>query len=173
MNPELALCAHLSGLRAGDAAPPVAHALLWQDGAIDAVVRCARCGAHALLRLLDWAPPRFVQRIYSLAALRAEDSALLLRNLERGSCQVARAGAELDAFVAAAGPSERLIALGVAQGRVVASAPLPAGARGEPDAFPARLPRAEDERWFAALGLEKHGGGERDASRQLAEHEPA
>jgi hypothetical protein len=158
MRPELALCSHLSELRAGAEAPQLAHALLWQDGPIDAVVRCARCGAHALLRMLDWAPPRFDRRVYSLAALRAEDSALYLRNLERGSCQVGRASAELDALVAAAGPSERLVALDVDRERVVASAALPAGARGEPEAFPARLPSGPDERWFAALGLEKDPG---------------
>jgi len=173
MNPELSICAHLSELRAGDAVPPVAHALLWQAGAVDAVVRCPRCGAHALLRLLDWAPPRFALRVYSLAALRAEDSALLLRNLERGSCQVARTEAELGALVAAAGPSERLVALDVARDRVVASAPLPEGARGEPEAFPARLPRREDARWFAALGLEKHAAGESNAASRAAEHRQA
>jgi hypothetical protein len=173
MNPELSLCKHLSGLRAGDAPPELAHALLWQDGAIDAVVRCARCGAHALLRLLDWAPPHYALRVYSLAALRAEDSALFLRNLERGSCQVARAGAELDALVAAAGPSERLIALDLARDRVAASAPLPEAARGEPDAFPARLPREDDARWFAALGLEKRAAGASEAGAHAAGQSPA
>jgi len=156
MNPELSLCAHMSGLRAGDAAPQLAQALLWQDGAIDAVVRCASCGEHALLRLLDWAPPHFRLRVYSLAALRVQDSALFQRNLARGSCQVGRASAELEALIASAGPSERLVALDVASERVVASAPLPKGARGEPEAFPARLPRAPDARWFHVLGLEKH-----------------
>jgi len=173
MNAELALCPHSAALRAGDAAPPIAHALLWQDGAVDAVVRCARCGEHALLRLLDWAPPGFTLRVYSLAALRAADSALFLRNLERGSCQVGRASAELDALVAAAGPSERLIALDVARDRVVASGPLPVGASGEPAAFPARLPRAEDAGWFAALGLEKRATGAGAAAPRAAEQQPA
>jgi hypothetical protein len=68
---------------------------------------------------------------------------------------VARARAELDALIAAAGANERLLALDLARERVVASAPPPPGGAAEPDAFPARLPRVEDARWFAALGLEK------------------
>lgn len=155
MNPELALCAHLSALAPGDAPPEIAHAFLFQDGPIDAVARCHDCGAQALLRLLDWAPPRYALRIYALAALRADDSALFLRNLERGSCQVARAGAELAALIAAAGPNERLVALDLARERVAAAAALPRGSVCEPGDFPARLPRASDARWFAALGIEK------------------
>jgi hypothetical protein len=150
-----ALCAHLSGLAPGDAAPEVAHAFAWQDGPVDAIARCRACGAPALLRLLDWAPPDFRLRVYALAALRAEDAALLLRDLARGSCQVSRAQAEVEALVHAAGPNERLVALDVARARVTASAPLPPGATGEPAAFPARLPRADDSRWFDALGLAK------------------
>jgi hypothetical protein len=149
------LCAHLAGLAPGDAAPPIAEAILWQDGPVDAIARCSACGAHALMRLLDWAPPDFTLRVYALAALRAEDAALFVRNLERGSCQVARARAELDALVAAAGANERLVALDLARERVAASGPLPPAGAAEPDAFPARLPRAGDARWFTALGLEK------------------
>ena len=155
MNPELALCAHFSALAAGDVSPEIAHAFLFQNGPIDAVVRCRDCGAHALLRLLDWAPPGYALRVYALAALRAEDTALFLRNLERGSCQVARASAELAALIAAAGPNERIAALDVAHERVVAAAVQPHGAIREPGDFPARLPRAQDARWFAALGIEK------------------
>ncbi|HEY8123706.1 MAG TPA: GNAT family N-acetyltransferase [Myxococcota bacterium] len=155
MNPELALCAHFARLAERDLPPEVAHAFLFQDGPIDAVVRCRDCGAHALLRLLDWAPADFSLRIFGLAALRAADSALFLRDLERGSCQVARAATELAALVAAAGPTGRIVAIDFARERVVASAPAPRGMRSEPDEFPARLPRADDERWFAALGLEK------------------
>jgi hypothetical protein len=150
------LCAHLSGLAAGDTAPETVHAFLWQDGPIDAIARCRACGSHALLRLLDWAPPGFTLRVYALAALRAHDSALFLRNLERGSCQVSRADAELSALIAAGGANERLVAIDLARDRVAASAGLPSGESGEPAAFPARLPRGGDARWFAALGLEKH-----------------
>ena len=160
MNPELALCAHFAGLAAGNAPPEIAHAFLFQDGPIDAIARCRTCGSHALLRLLDWAPPSFALRVYSLAGLRAEDAALYLRNLERGSCQVSRASAELDALIAAAGPSTRLLALDVARERVAASAALSASAGGEPGAWPARLPRESDARWFAALGLAKRASVE-------------
>ena len=160
MNPELALCAHFAGLATGDAPPEIAHAFLFQDGPIDAIARCRACGSHALLRLLDWAPPSFALRVYSLAGLRAEDAALYLRNLERGSCQVSRASAELDALIAAAGPSTRVLALDIARERIVASGARAAGAGGEPGAWPARLPRESDARWFAALGLAKLAAAE-------------
>lgn len=155
MDAELALCAHLAALAPGDAAPESAHAFLFQDGPIDAIVRCRSCGALALLRLLDWAPPAFSLRVYALAALRREDAALYLRDLARGSCQVSRASAELDALIAAAGRNERIFALDLARERVVAAAPLARGVASEPGEFPARLPRSADAHWFAALGLEK------------------
>jgi hypothetical protein len=153
---DAALCAHLASLRPGAAMPELAHAFLFQNGAIDALMRCSACGAHALLRMLDWAPPAFTRRVYSLAALRDADVALYLRDLARGSCQVSRASAELDALVASAGACERLIALDVASERVIASARLPRGLSGEPASFPERLPHTSDVRWFAALGLDKH-----------------
>jgi hypothetical protein len=153
---DAALCAHLAALAPGAAMPETAHAFSFQSGAIDGVVRCRACGAQALLRMLDWAPPAFTTRIYSLAALREADVALYLRNLARGSCQVSRASAELDALIASAAACERLVALDVASERVLASAPLPRGVSGEPAPFPARLPHASDTRWFAALGLAKH-----------------
>ncbi len=156
MSAAPSLCAHLAALAAGDATPEIAHAFLWQDGPIDAIARCRACGAHALLRLLDWAPPAFSLRVYTLAALRAEDGELFLRNLARGSCQVSRASAELNALVAAAGANERLVALDLAHERVAASAAPRPGESSEPAAFPERLPRDGDTRWFAALGLEKH-----------------
>lgn len=155
MNAELALCAHLAALAAGDAAPATAHAFLFQDGPVDAIVRCRACGAHALLRLLDWAPPTFSLRVYALAPLRGDDVALYLRDVARGSCQVSRASAELAALIAAAGRNERLVALDVVRERVAAAAPLARGVASEPAEFPARLPRSTDARWFAAVGLDK------------------
>jgi hypothetical protein len=146
----------LAAPRLGDAAPELAHAFEFQNGAIDAIWRCRGCGAHALARLLDWAPPRFARRVYALAALAERDVALYLRDLARGSCDVRRAGAELDALCAAAGPTQALVALDVAAERVVAAAGAPAGTVLEPGPWPARLPAAADGRWFAALGLEKH-----------------
>lgn len=165
MNSDLALCSHLSALRLGDAAPELAYSFLWHDGAIDAIWRCRACGAHALARLLDWAPPHFTLRVYSLAALAAEDVALYLRDLARGSCDAARARAELDALCAAAGPSEWLVALDVAAERVVAASLMPAGVAREPGAWPARLPPVRDATWFAALGLEKRDLALEDAWR--------
>lgn len=159
MNPALSLCPHLAAPRAGDALPELAHAFLWQDGAIDAVWRCRACGAHALARLVDWAPPSFARRVYALAALAEADVALFLRDIARGSCDVRRASAELDALCAAAGPTDALVALDVATERVVAAGAPPLGARREPGPWPARLPAASDTTWFAALGLEKGAPG--------------
>jgi ribosomal protein S18 acetylase RimI-like enzyme len=155
VNPDLRLCEHLARLTPRSPVPEVAHAFLFQDGPIDAIVRCAHCGAHALLRMLDWAPPDFAQRVYALAALDAGDGALYLRNLARGSCQASRASAETDALVAAAGPTQQIVAIDVARQRILAAGTPPARLAGEPSEYPARLPVTEDDRFFAVLGLEK------------------
>jgi len=156
MNPELRLCEHLAQLRSEAFQPEIAHAFLFQDGPVDAIVRCDACEAHALLRLADWAPPDYAVRVYTLAPLRAEDGALFLRNLARGSCQVARAAAELDALVAAAGSVQLLLAIDVRRERVLAAGRPPSALARAPGAFPERLPRADDATWFDALGLDKH-----------------
>jgi ribosomal protein S18 acetylase RimI-like enzyme len=155
VNPDLWLCEHLIRIAPRSHAPDVVHAFLFQNGPIDAVVRCGRCGAHALLRMVDWAPPDFRLRVYALAALREEDSALYLRNLARGSCQVSRASAELDALVSAAGPTQQLVALDLRRERVVAAGAPPKHLVGEPGAYPERLPATDDARWFEILGLDK------------------
>jgi ribosomal protein S18 acetylase RimI-like enzyme len=155
VNPDLWLCEHLIRIAPRTHAPDVVHAFLFQNGPIDAIVRCGRCGAHALLRMVDWAPPDFRLRVYAFAALRQEDSALYLRNLERGSCQASRAGAELDALVSAAGPTQQLVAVDWRRERVIAAGAPPKHLAGEPGAYPERLPAADDVRWFEILGLDK------------------
>jgi ribosomal protein S18 acetylase RimI-like enzyme len=156
VNPELRLCDHLAHLRARAFQPEVVHAFLFQDGAVDAIVRCETCDAHALLRLADWAPPDYAVRVYTLAPLQREDCATFLRNLARGSCQVARAAAELDALVAAAGRVEQLFAVDVRRERILAAGRPPTALTVAPGPFPERLPPADDARWFEALGLDKH-----------------
>jgi len=156
MNAELALCAHLSALAAGAAPFRLApeEILDWHDGPVEAVARCNACGACGWLELLDWDPRRRL-RIYALAAIRDADVALYLRDRARGSCDVARARAELEALAASAGPCERLVALELPELRVVAVAgagpgfALPAGAWSE------RIPAPADAHWFARLGLAK------------------
>lgn len=155
MNPDLQLCDHLLRLRPDSFQPEVVHAFLFQNGVIDAIVKCEDCGAHALMRMTDWAPPDFTLRTYALSALRPEDSALYLRNVERGSCQVSRASAELAALVAAAGPVQQIFAVDTRCERVLTAGRPPAQLAGEPGPFPERLPGTEDERWFQTLGLDK------------------
>jgi hypothetical protein len=160
VNPALSLCAHLAALAPGAAPLRLApdEILDWYDGPVEAVLRCPRCGACGWLELLDWEPRRRL-RVFVLAALREVAVALYLRNRARGSCDVARARAELAALAASAGPCERLLALELPELRIVAAAGvgpglvLPAGAWAE------RIPAPEDGRWFARLGLAKGAPG--------------
>ena len=155
MNPELRLCEHLTRLRMHAFQPDVVHAFAFQNGVIDAIVKCEECGAHALMRMVDWAPPEFARRVYVLSALRKEDCALYLRNVERGSCQVSRASAELEALIAAAGPTQQLFAVDVRREKVLAAGRPPSHLTSEPGPFPERLPPTEDVRWFEILGIDK------------------
>lgn len=158
MNPELDLCPHLARLSAYAFQPEVVHAFLFQDGVIDAIVQCPDCQSYALMRLVDWAPPEYALRIYALSALQRDDCALYLRNVARGSCQVSRASAELEALVAAAGPVQELFAVDTRREKVISSGrPTPELAR-EPGPFPEQLPAANDARWFEHLGLDKLAG---------------
>lgn len=156
MNPELALCTHLRALAPGPAPFTLApeEILDWYDGPVEAVARCNACGACGWLELLDWDPrPRL--RIYALAAIREADVALFLRDRARGSCDVARARAELEALAASAGPSERLVALALPELRVVAVAGAEPGLAPPAGAWAERIPAPADGRWFARLGLAK------------------
>jgi ribosomal protein S18 acetylase RimI-like enzyme len=155
VNPELKLCPHFSRLSAYDFQPDSVHTFLHQDGVIDAIVQCGECRAYALMRMLDWAPPEYALRVYGLSALGSEDCAIYLRNVARGSCQVSRASAELEALVAAAGPMQELLAVDTRREKVISSGrPTPELAR-EPGPFPERLPAQDDARWFEHLGLDK------------------
>jgi hypothetical protein len=156
MREALSLCAHLAALAPGDVlrAPAPDEILEWYDGAVDAVVRCAECGACGWLSLLDWNRAR-PPRIYALAPLRAEDVALYVRNRARGSCDAARLRAELDALVASAGPFERLVALDPDSHRVLAAEPLAVSFTMPAGPFWERMPAPDDDRWFARLGLAK------------------
>ena len=156
MNTGLALCSHLAALAPGAAPFRLApeEILDWYDGPVEAVARCNACGACGWLELLDWDPRRRL-RIYALAAIRDADVALYLRDRARGSCDVARARAELEALAASAGPCERLVALELPELRVVAAAGAGAGLGLPAGAWAERIPAPADGRWFARLGLAK------------------
>ena len=152
MKPQ-GLCEHLRP-DAGARPFEIAHAWLFQDGPIDAIARCRTCGAQVLLRLVDWAPPVGRVRVYAAAAVDPDAVSLYLRDVARGSCDVRRAGAELDALWASAAPSE-LLAYDVGGERVLARGAAPADRRISGLDWPARLPPRGDAAWFEALGLAK------------------
>jgi hypothetical protein len=156
MRDDLRLCPHLASI--GPGPPPFTlsaeEVLDWYDGPVEAVLRCTRCDACGWLELIDWDPRRTL-RVFALAALRAADVALYLRNTARGSCDIARARAEREALEASAGPFERLLALELPGLRVRAAAELEPGFVPPPGAWAERLPAAGDPRWFARLDLDK------------------
>jgi hypothetical protein len=156
MGARARLCAHLADAAPGPAPFEIApeDALAWQDGPLDAIARCRRCGQGALLQLVDWSPARGV-RVHAVSGVRAEDLAVYARNRRSASCDLARAQAELDALVAAAGPCELLYACDAEASRLLAVAPFPREASAPRGEWAARLPAADDERWFAPLALGK------------------
>lgn len=145
MRSELALCPHLAAMAVGAVAFTLApdEILEFDGGPVEAVVRCRSCGACGWLQLVDREPSAGL-RIFALAALRADDVALYFRNRARGSCDVARGRAELEALVACAGPFERVLALDCEALRIEAVAQHP------PDAG-----AGADGRWLERLGLTK------------------
>lgn len=71
-------------------------------GPTEALVQCASCEQAYLLELLDWQGGR---RLFRVAAPDEAATALLLRDLQRGSCDLNRAGEEVRQFTLV---SERL-----------------------------------------------------------------
>jgi hypothetical protein len=138
-----------------------ADVLEWSDGPVTAIARCRRCDGLGLVELLDWDGDHRV-RIFGLAAFAPGPLAVYERNVQRGSCDPGRAAREAEALLASAGPVERLVALDVATGLVLATAErsrdvvLPRGAWQE------RLPASGDASWFSRLGLGKATAGPGD-----------
>lgn len=155
MNPDLALCPHLTSPMLASLSIEPDDVLDWDAGPIVAVARCAVCHAMALLELLDWSPSRRV-RVYTIAAMDAGALALYQRNRVRGSCDLQRSVHEGEALLFSAGPVERLVALDVETRAVLASAARSADLRVPTTAWRDRIPAATDTAWFARLGLEKH-----------------
>ena len=123
MRSDRALCPHLAGAAPGLAPFTLApeEIVEWRDGPVEAVVRCRACGACGWLQLVDRDP----QRTFALAALRSDDVALYFHDRARGSCDVGRGGAELEALAASAGPFERLVTLNAEMSELVAVAAHP------------------------------------------------
>ena len=154
MDAGLVLCSHLASSDPASLAPARDDILEAYDGPVDAVVRCSVCESAALIVMLDWSRTTDL-RIYAMAALDPSAFALFQRNRARGSCDASRLASELHALWASAGPAERLLAVDVRTGRVVAKARHPGGAGLPIEAWTERLPAAEDQRWFELVGLSK------------------
>ena len=117
------LCEHIA---AGDY--PFRVELVMDDhlGLTDGVVSCRHCQRAYLLEMLDWAD---AHRVFRISALGDDQSRRLIRDLTRGSCDVQRAGAEVQHMKTATSfaPWLLLVDTGVAQIRRVV--PLTPGAR--------------------------------------------
>ena len=130
MRSDLALCSHLAAATAGAAPFTLApdEILDWDDGPSEAVVRCKSCDGCGWLRLVE-RDSRGRLGVFALAAVRGEDVALYLRNRARGSCDAARARAELEALDACTGPCERLVTLHPDTLEIVSASAHPQAAR--------------------------------------------
>jgi len=119
MIEQQALCEHL---RPGTW--PLSIRLVLDDhlGPTDFLADCAECGRTWLLEMLDWRDPL---RLLRLAALPADHAARLIRDLERGSCDPARATAELQYVRSSAAPLPWLLLMDVGGPRIEALVPVP------------------------------------------------
>jgi hypothetical protein len=126
MRSDRSLCPHLAAALPGRAPFTLApdEIVEWQDGPVEAVVRCRSCGACGWLQLVDRDPHQAL-RIFALAALRSDDAALYFRNRARGSCDVGRARAEFEALAGSTGPFELLVALNLDTTELVGVAAYP------------------------------------------------
>lgn len=95
-------------------------------GPTDAVVACRQCGRPYLLEMLDWKGPL---RVFRVAVLDADESARLLRDLSRGSCDVARAASEVEHFRSRTRFSPWLLLQDTRTNALIARAPVPDGSR--------------------------------------------
>lgn len=75
-------------------------------GVTDALMLCRDCGRAYLLEMLDW---RGSERVMRLAPQDAERARRLVRDLTRGSCDVNRAGAQVQHMRTATPFSRRLL----------------------------------------------------------------
>lgn len=64
-------------------------------GFTDAIAHCRECGSALMLEMLDW---RGRLRLFRVSVLDEELVARLLRDLDRGSCDLDRAGSQIAQF---------------------------------------------------------------------------
>ena len=93
-----------------------------QMGFTDALVACRTCGSPYLLEMLDWRDRLRLMRVSTVESSRA---AGLLHNLGRGSCDVGRAGAELQQLQTSTTFSPWLLLMDAGAMRITALVPVP------------------------------------------------
>lgn len=152
MNPERSLCPHLASPALSAVRLCADDVLEAFDGPAVACARCPACGAAALLVMVAWRPGDRV-RICSLAGIDPADVAVYRRNVARGSCDLARFEQETAALHACAEPVERLVALDLDTGRVLASVARPADWRAPAEDWDARCVADGAGGWYARLGV--------------------
>lgn len=123
MTCEPTLCAHLQ-----PGTWPLRVELVLDDhlGPTDALLACRHCERVYLLEMLDW---RDRQRVMRVAVMDGAEAARLIRDLTRGSCDVSRAGAELQHAVSRTRFAPWLLLIDPSGPRIDGLAPVPAGTR--------------------------------------------
>ena len=121
--PNADLCEHIA-----TGSYPFQVQLVMDDhlGLTDGVVHCRACERVYLLEMLDWTAAERVFRISSLADAHATR---LIRDLTRGSCDVQRAGAQVQHMKTAATFAPWLIRIDPKGPRILGVVPLPPGRR--------------------------------------------
>jgi len=149
------LCAHLRAARPG---PPPFRERLALDaahGPSELIVSCARCGATALLELLDWAGPRRELRVFRASGIPRELVDEFRGRAGRPSCDLRRGERELEAFLSHAGSVRALLAWHLERDALVALREVAADDGVPLGAWREVMPPREDARWFDWLGIAK------------------
>jgi hypothetical protein len=97
-----------------------------QVGFTDVLVACRACGAPYLLEMLDW---RRNLRLFRVSSLDSGRVAGLLHNLGRGSCDLKRAGAEIQQLQTGSTFAPWLLLIDATAMRVESILPVPEGRR--------------------------------------------
>jgi hypothetical protein len=148
-------CAHL--LAAAPGPLPFAQLLDLGDesGVSDTVVACTRCGATALLELLDWAGARTQLRLYRVSGMPRALVDEFAGRAGRPSCDLRRGERELEALLSHAGPVRALLGWDLERAELVALREVAPGDGVPLGAWREVMPPREDARWFERLGLAK------------------
>ena len=123
MNDILDLCEHV---HPGEWPFQVELVLDEHLGPADALMRCRACGRFYLLEMLDL---RGSARVMRVAPLQTAEAERLIRDLTRGSCDINRAGAEVQYMRMRAPLLPRLILMDTRGPALTAIADVPADVR--------------------------------------------